>query len=153
MTGHLLVPSLDEHNPATLSRRIVTDVLRGDLGFGGLVFTDDLDMKAIAGRATNERAAVSAVRAGCDVALLCGTDAAAHASSIEALIRAVETEEIPWARMEDALSHQRRAKERFGSVSGTPLHRHWRPKPEAEMRAIVGCDAHQAIAAEIRRFA
>ena len=152
MTGHLLVPSLDEQNPATLSRRIVTDVLRGDLGFDGLVFTDDLDMKAISGRARNEPAAVSAIRAGCDVALLCGGDAAAHAASIEALIRAVEEEEIPWARVEDALSHQRRAKERFASMSGTTLDRRWRPKPEAELRALVGCEAHQAIAAEMRRF-
>ncbi len=152
MTGHLLVPSLDEQNPATLSRRIVTDLLRGDLGFDGLVFTDDLDMKAISGRATNERAAVAAIRAGCDVALLCGADAAAHAASIEALIRAVEEEEIPWARVEDALSHQTRAKERFAGMSGTTLDRRWRPKPEAELRAIVGCEAHQAIADEMRRF-
>jgi beta-N-acetylhexosaminidase len=153
MTGHLLVPSLDDQNPATLSRRIVTDVLREDLGFDGLVFTDDLDMKAISARTTNERAAVAAIRAGCDVALLCGMDVAAHASSIEALIRAVEEEDIPWARAEDALSHQRRAKERFASMSGTTLDRRWRPGPEAELRALIGCEAHEAIAAEMRRFA
>jgi beta-N-acetylhexosaminidase len=153
MTGHLLVPSLDEQSPATLSRRIVTDVLRGDLGFDGLVFTDDLDMKAISGRASNDRAAVAAIRAGCDVALLCGVDVAAHAASIEALIRAVEAEELPWARVEAALLHQRRAKERFASMSGTTLDRRWRPRPAAELRALIGCDAHQAVAAEIRRFA
>jgi beta-N-acetylhexosaminidase len=153
MTGHLLVPSLDEQSPATLSRRIVTDVLRGELGFDGLVFTDDLDMKAISARTTNEHAAVAAIRAGCDVALLCGVDDTAHASSIEALIRAVEREDIPWARVEDALSHQRRAKERFASMSGTTLDRRWRPRPEAELRALLGGDAHQAIAAEMRRFA
>ena len=153
MTGHLLVPSLDDQNPATLSRRIVTDVLRGDLGFDRLVFTDDLDMKAISGRTTNERAAVAAIRAGCDVALLCRGDAAAHASSIEALIRAVEAEEIPWTRVEEALSHQRRAKERFAAMSGTTLDRRWRPRPPGELRALIGCEAHQAIAAEIRQFA
>jgi beta-N-acetylhexosaminidase len=152
MTGHLLVPSLDEANPATLSRRIVSDILRGDLGFGGLVFTDDLDMKAIAARTTRERAAISAIRAGCDVALLCGGDAAAHASVLEALVRAVEQEEIPWTRVEHALAHQRRAKERFAAAAGTPLDRGWRPKPARELRALVGCAAHQAVADEMRRF-
>jgi beta-N-acetylhexosaminidase len=153
MTGHLLVPSLDDLNPATLSRRVVTGVLREDLGFDGLVFTDDLDMKAISGRTTNERAAVAAIRAGCDVALLCGGDTAAHAASIEALVRAVEQEDIPWTRVEHALAHQRRAKERFASMSGAPLDRRWRPQPVPELRALVGSEAHQAVADDMRRFA
>jgi beta-N-acetylhexosaminidase len=152
MTGHLLVPSLDEHNPATLSRRIVTDVLRGDLGFGGLVFTDDLDMKAIAARTPRERAVASAIRAGCDVALLCSGDAAAHAAALEGLVRAVEQEEIPRARVEGALAHQRRAKARFAATPGTTLDRGWRPRPAADLRALVGCEAHQAVAGEMRRF-
>jgi len=151
MTGHLLVPSLDDANPATLSRRIVSDVLRGDLGFDGLVFTDDLDMKAIAARIPRERAAVSAIRAGCDVALLCGGGAGAHASALEALVRAVEQEELPRARVESALAHQRRAKERFAAMAGTTLDRGWRPKPESELRALLGCGAHQVIAEEMRR--
>ena len=153
MTGHLLVPSLDGEYPATLSARIVTDVLRGDLGFDGLVFTDDLDMKAISGRTPKERASVAAIRAGCDVALLCGKDASAHAASVEALIRAVERDELPLARVEAALAHQRRAKERFAAMPGTTLDRRWRPRPASELRALVGCDEHQAIAGEMRRYA
>jgi beta-N-acetylhexosaminidase len=152
MTGHLLVPSLDGERPATLSRRIVTDVLRGDLGFDGLVFTDDMDMKAIAGRMTQDRAVVAAVAAGCDVMLLCGTDVQAHASALEALVRAVEREEVPWARVEAALDHQRRTKERFAAMRGTTLSRSWRPMPPPALRALVGCAAHQLVAEEIRRF-
>jgi beta-N-acetylhexosaminidase len=152
MTGHLLVPSLDDANPATLSRRIVSDVLRGELGFDGLVFTDDLDMKAIAARTPRERAVVSAIRAGCDVALLCSGDAAAHAAALEGLVRAIEQEEIPRALVEDALARQRRAKERFAAVPGTTLDRGWRPRPAADLRALVGCEAHQAVAGEMRRF-
>ena len=152
MTGHLLVPSLDEVNPATLSRRIVSDTLRGELGFDGLVFTDDLDMKAITARTTRDRAVVSAIRAGCDVALLCGRDVAAHASALEALVRSVELEEIPRTRVEDAFAHQRRAKERFAAMMGTPLDPAWRPRPAPELRAVIGCAAHQAVADEMRRF-
>jgi beta-N-acetylhexosaminidase len=153
MTGHLLVPSLDAERPATLSRRIVTDVLRGELKFDGLVFTDDMDMKAIAGRVTQDRAVVAAIGAGCDATLLCGTDAQAHAAAIEALVRAVECEEIPWTRIESAHDHQRRAKERFAAMAGTTLSREWRPMPPASLRALVGCVEHRVIAEQIREFA
>jgi beta-N-acetylhexosaminidase len=162
MTGHLLVPSLDEQHPATLSRAIVQGVLRDELGYDGLVFTDDLEMKAIAARTTRERAVVSAIGAGCDVVLLCGTDPAAHVAALEALVRAVESEELPYARVEQALARQRRTKARFGAPPATvtapgtpavpPLARGWRPRRPAELRAILGCEVHEAVAAEMRRF-
>ncbi len=153
MTAHLLVPAFDEASPATLSRRIVTGLLREELGFGGLVFTDDLDMKAISGRMTRELAVVSAISAGCDVVLMCGTDCAGHASALEALVRAVEREDIPHARVDDSVARQRRAKARFGAMKGSSLGRDWRPRPSRELRAIVGCPAHQRVAEEMRRFA
>lgn len=74
MTAHVLYPALDPRNPATLSRRIVTDLLRGALRFRGAVFTDALEMKAIADRDGIGRAAVRALRAGCDAALVCRGD-------------------------------------------------------------------------------
>jgi len=95
---------------------------------------------------------VSAIAAGCDVTLLCGTDVQAHAAALEALVHAVEREEIPWTRVEAALEHQRRAKERFAAAEGTTLSRDWRPMPSSALRALVGCAAHQLVAAEIRRF-
>jgi beta-N-acetylhexosaminidase len=153
MTGHLLVPAFDEANPATLSRRIVTGLLRQELGFDGLVFTDDLDMKAISGRMPRERAVVAAVSAGCDVVLLCGTDCASHASALEALVRAVEQEEIPRVQVDDSVARQRRAKQRFAAMKGSGLSRDWRPMPSRELRSVVGCQAHQLIAEEMRRFA
>ena len=153
MTGHLLVPSLDEARAATLSPTIVTGILRGQLGFNGLVFTDDMDMKAIAGRMTQDRAVVSAIAAGCDVTLLCGTDVQAHAAALEALAHAVERDELPFKRVEAALDHQRRAKERFAAMRNTTLSRAWRPMASPALRALVGCLEHQVIAEEIRRFA
>ena len=50
MTCHVLVPSIDEERPGTLSPKIVQGLLRDELGFEGLVFTDDMEMKAIAAR-------------------------------------------------------------------------------------------------------
>jgi beta-N-acetylhexosaminidase len=153
MTGHLLVPAFDEVNPATLSRRIVSDLLRGELRFGGLVFTDDLDMKAISGRTTPEGAVVSAIRAGCDVALMCGTDSARHATALEALVRAVEQGDIPYAQIDASLARQRRAKERIAASGGSSLRRGWRPPSAGELGAVLGCAEHQLVADEIRRFA
>lgn len=69
MTAHVVYPALDPTCPATLSPRIARDLLRGELGFGGVLFSDDLEMQAIAGSVG--AAALAAVRAGCDLLLVC----------------------------------------------------------------------------------
>lgn len=73
MTSHILLPRIDPELPATFSRRIVEGVLRGELGFDGLVVTDALDMYGASGERGIPEAAVLAIAAGCD--LLCiGTE-------------------------------------------------------------------------------
>ncbi len=69
MTGHLLFTVWDAENPATQSKTVVEQVIRGKIGFNGLLLTDDLDMEALSGNVP-ERAA-RAIAAGCDVALNC----------------------------------------------------------------------------------
>lgn len=163
MVGHLLVPAFDEEFPATLSRAIVDGQLRGELGWDGLVFTDDMNMKAVAARHAPGRAAVAAIAAGCDVLLLCGTDPAVQAEVFEELIHAIEREELPAKRVEEAIARQHAAKARFaalkpvrdpvsGEVIVPPLHRDWRPLPPGVLRRLVGRDEHQAIAAEMREY-
>jgi beta-N-acetylhexosaminidase len=71
MTAHVVFAALDETVPATLSRKVITGLLREDLGYSGVVVSDDLDMKAIADNFGVGDAAVAAVDAGCDVLLLC----------------------------------------------------------------------------------
>ncbi|MBP8806938.1 MAG: beta-N-acetylhexosaminidase [Kofleriaceae bacterium] len=70
MTAHVVYPALDPTAPATLSRPIVTDLLRGQLGYRGLIVTDDLDMAAIADRQGVGPAAVAAIAAGCDAVMI-----------------------------------------------------------------------------------
>ena len=70
MTGHVLVPTLDQSRPATLSPDVLR-LLREELGFAGAVLTDDLEMQAIARTWTVPEAAVAAVTAGCDALLVC----------------------------------------------------------------------------------
>jgi beta-N-acetylhexosaminidase len=73
MTSHILLPHLDAENPATLSPRILQGLLRGELGFEGVIVTDALDMQGASGVHGIPEAAVRALAAGCD--LLCiGTD-------------------------------------------------------------------------------
>ena len=69
MTGHLLFTAWDGENAATLSKHIIANVIRGTIGFSGLLLTDDLDMEALSG--TVPERAERAVAAGCDIALNC----------------------------------------------------------------------------------
>jgi beta-N-acetylhexosaminidase len=69
MTAHVVYTSLDAERPATLSRTIISEVIRGEIGFRGLLMSDDLSMKALSGTLT-ERTRL-ALDAGCDVVLHC----------------------------------------------------------------------------------
>jgi hypothetical protein len=70
-----------------------------------------------------------------------------QASALEALVYAVEQDRIPYARLEDALTRLRRAKERF-LTQGVAA-----PGRRAALRQVLGCDAHQRVAEEMARFA
>ncbi|TIX51335.1 beta-N-acetylhexosaminidase [Alteraurantiacibacter aquimixticola] len=69
MSAHILFKAWDKDNPATLSKRIVKDIIRGEIGFSGLLLTDDIDMEALDG--TIPERAEAAIAAGCDVVLNC----------------------------------------------------------------------------------
>ena len=151
MTAHVLVPSIDDKAPATLSRAIVHDLLREELGFGGVILTDDLEMKALSASCTVADAAVQAISAGCDGVLICralsadrSRDIDVQAGALEALVHAVEDGRIPYTRLDDALARQRRAKERFLTA---PIAAVGRP-----LSQVVGCDAHARIAEEMARY-
>ncbi len=70
MTAHILYPALDPGDPATLSRKILTGLLREEMGYDGLIVTDDMGMRAISSRYGAGEAAVLAVTAGADLVLV-----------------------------------------------------------------------------------
>src|SRR4029453_14715249 len=73
MTSHVIFPRLDADHPATMSRIVLHDLLREELGFSGVIVSDALDMTGASGSLGMAGAAVGALEAGCD--LLClGTD-------------------------------------------------------------------------------
>jgi beta-N-acetylhexosaminidase len=159
MTAHVLVPALDEEKPATLSRTIVHDLLRAELGFEGVIISDDLEMKALAKTHTVADAAVEAVAAGCDGVMICraqtsdrGKDVEVQAAALEALVHAVEDGRIPYKRLEDALTRHRRTKERF-LAAAVLAGREVAAGPAGwKFREVVGCDVHRRIAEEMARF-
>jgi beta-N-acetylhexosaminidase len=69
MTAHIVYTALDPDNPATFSRRIIADVIRGRIGFTGILVSDDLAMGALTGPPAAR--ATRALAAGCDIALFC----------------------------------------------------------------------------------
>ena len=147
MTAHILMPAFDEERPATLAPAVVDGLLKKKLGFGGLVLSDDLEMRAISGRYGIPEATVAAIAAGCDAVLMCGASQEPQAAALEALIKAVEGGTLPVKRVEDALVRHRRIKERFLAPA--------RPAPLSgpALRAALGRDEHQAVAAEMARYA
>ncbi len=109
MTSHILLPQLDAEQPATLSPRIVHGLLRGELGFEGVIVTDALDMAGASGVHGIPEAAVRALAAGCD--LLCiGTDNTDDqlAEIVAAIGEAVDRgRPVPAARVREAAARVR----------------------------------------------
>lgn len=112
MTGHLNVPAFepDPNTPATLSSNILTDLLRKQLGFQGLVITDALDMGGITVRYAPGEAAIRAFLAGSDALLMPPVPDAAY----QAVLAAVKSGRIPQDRLDASLRRILQAKARLG---------------------------------------
>jgi beta-N-acetylhexosaminidase len=140
MSSHIRLPALDptEGLPATLSRPILTGLLRQELGFSGLVFTDSMSMHAVSRRFTPERAAAMAVQAGADVVL----DSPDPEAALRGIKHAVEGGEIAREQLDRSVERILSAKARLG------LHRVRAVDLEA-VPAAVGGRAREAVAVEI----
>ncbi|HKM65947.1 MAG TPA: glycoside hydrolase family 3 N-terminal domain-containing protein [Candidatus Acidoferrum sp.] len=112
MTGHLNVPALepDPNTPATLSSRVLTDLLRKQMGFDGLVVTDAMDMGGITVRYAPGDAAVRSFLAGADALLMPPVPDAAY----EALLTAVNSGQISQERLDASVRRILQAKARLG---------------------------------------
>jgi beta-N-acetylhexosaminidase len=112
MTGHITVPSVNggSGEPATLSPAVLTGLLRGELGFDGIIFTDAMDMAAISGRLGSAEAAVRAVLAGADVILM----PASVEGAIQGITDAVQSGRISTERLDASVLRLLRTKESLG---------------------------------------
>ena len=143
MTAHVVCEAIDPGVPATLSRAICTNLLRGEIGFYGALFSDDLEMAAVAARYSIEDSAVMAIEAGCDVLLVCKSEDLADRAH-EALVKRAEKDGAFRRRCAEALDR------------GLRVRRRAEPRRVADPSAlgeIVGSPASRAILDEIDRRA
>lgn len=143
MTAHVVASAIDKAAPATLSRASSTALLRTALGFKGVLFSDDMEMGAIAARFPPGEAAVAAVRAGCDALLICKSEEAQELSHA-ALVREAERDPAFRARCEEALGRGLAARRWAPSLPVTDR--------EALLR-VVGSEEGKAVREAILRAA
>jgi beta-N-acetylhexosaminidase len=136
MTAHVLYAALDPDRPATLSPRIATDLLRGELGFRGVLVSDDLGMKAVADRYPVGELATGTVEAGVDHLLIRGP-AARQVAAFEAIVAAADARPSFRARVEESAARVAVLKR----AATVPM-----PAPSAMLPSLLGTPAHRALA-------
>src|SRR5580704_15890032 len=135
MTAHVVCEAIEPGVPATLSRAICASLLRAEIGFDGVLFSDDLEMAAVAARYPIEESAVEAVWAGCDALLVCKSEDLQDRAH-EALVKKAERDG--------------RFRDRCAEAAGRCLRirRLAPPRPiedKAALREIVGSAASRAV--------
>ena len=138
MSAHVLYPALDPEFPATASRKILTSLLRQQMGFNGVIITDDLEMGAVVRHSTIDQAVINALNAGADMLLVCHKIDLAIAAR-DACIRAVQSGTVLQHRIEEA-------SQRIAALKSTHQQRRI---PVTEQ---VGAQAHAQLVEEILRF-
>lgn len=113
MVAHVAFPALDDSGvPATFSSRILDKLLRDELGFAGVLFSDDLEMGAIASRWSPDFAVSQAVRAGCDALLIC-RDTKRADQALVTLVQMAQRDELLHRKIQRACSRFLRMRRRF----------------------------------------
>ncbi|MFG1707220.1 glycoside hydrolase family 3 protein [Nonomuraea sp. M3C6] len=138
MSGHLLIPALDPELPATLSRTVMTELLRGELGFDGMLVTDAIEMRAVAAMFAPGEIAVRALNAGAD-AICVGVCAEETVREIrDAIVAAVRSGVLPEERLAEAAARVRALSEWYAAQSAL------REKARADLDEGVGLEAARA---------
>lgn len=146
MVAHIWYPALEpEANlPATLSHNIITDLLRDELGYDGLIITDALDMDAIDTVYSYPEAVVRAVEAGVDMVISAHIGLESQAAAIQAVVDAVRAGEISEKRIHDSVRRILAAKTRYGILN-------WQPLDESSATERVNAADHAGLVDEMFR--
>lgn len=140
MTAHVRYQGIDDLLPASLSKKVIAELLRKTIQFNGVVVTDDLEMKGITSGFSVPEAAVRAVKAGSDMILVCHSPEK-QAAVLESLIHAYEKGTLSEEKLDASLARLLDLKERF-LLPPVPVR-------APQIKKIVGCAAHQALVKEI----
>ncbi|HKY39691.1 MAG TPA: beta-N-acetylhexosaminidase [Polyangiaceae bacterium] len=137
MTAHVIFQAVDAKYPATMSRAVLTGILREKLAYAGVVVTDDVEMKAIADNYGVGEAVLLGLDAGVDHFLCCHTASLAH-GAIEAIVRAVESRKLSRETLDTATR-------RFATLRA----RYSKPIGASDGLSALRSSEHQALVARI----
>lgn len=98
MVAHILLPTIDEKSPSSMSEKIITGILRNDLGFEGIIMTDDMTMAAITKQNDIGSAAVKSIKAGSDI-IMVAHDYDKIVATVKSIKKAIETGELTEQRI------------------------------------------------------
>ncbi|MFH5182562.1 beta-N-acetylhexosaminidase [Paenibacillus sp. TAB 01] len=112
MVAHILLPKLDPDVPASMSKEVMTNLLRKEMGFEGVIMTDDMTMGAIEQHYTIEEAAVKSVQSGANV-IMVGHDYDKAVAVIGAIRRAVDDKRIPAELIDDSVNRIYKLKQKY----------------------------------------
>jgi beta-N-acetylhexosaminidase len=146
MTAHVVLPALDNSGlPATLSSKVLQDVLRKQLGYEGLIVSDSMTMDAIDSRFSVDKAIVLAFRAGVDVIAL-GADVGAipiaNRRDYQALLRAIKSDTALQKRLDESVRRILLTKSAYGLLD-------WKPVDEIAAEETLAAPAQLAVAREV----
>ncbi len=144
MTAHVVFAAVDDSRPGTLSPDVIDGVLRRELGYAGVIVSDDLDMQAIRSHYGAGEAAVAAVTAGCDVLLLC-RDQDAQRDAFDALVAGAADDEVLRARLAESAARVRGLEQLCAGARTLHL------PGSAAAEELLGCGAHRELAARLNR--
>lgn len=145
MLAHAIYERIDPEHPASLSPRFLKELLRGEIGYGGVAITDDLEMGAIDDPVG---AAPESLAAGADIALICHSEDVQERAH-EEILRALREGALPASEEENSLGRIAEMKSRYATPalgeSGDL------EKLHENRKSLVGCEAHRALLDEIER--
>jgi beta-N-acetylhexosaminidase len=146
MVAHIWYPALEPQQdlPASLSPHVVTGLLRGELGYNGLVMTDALDMDAIDTTYSYPDAVVKAIQAGVDLVIAAHISPDTQAQAIDAVVSAVQSGSIPEARINESVQRILDAKQQYHVLD-------WQALDPSAAAAHIDLQAHSALIDELFR--
>lgn len=118
MVGHILLPELDPLSPASFSKTVITDILRNQMGFDGVVITDDMTMGAIVNNYNIGESAVKSIKAGADIILVCN-GMSNKLTVINAMRSAVLNGDISEKRLDESVYRILKLKQKYNLSDDT----------------------------------
>ncbi|WP_026691306.1 beta-N-acetylhexosaminidase [Alteribacter aurantiacus] len=143
MTAHIHFPALEKEEgvPATLSKTIVTGLLREELGFDGVVTTDCMEMDAIGKTVGTEKGGLAAVKAGVDIVMISHT-LDKQKGALEAIKGAVVNGDLDEALIDQACARVSKLKDTYATWENTSV-------TDGPIATVVGCEEHERLAEEV----